>query len=212
MVQAQESEATASKWSQYYGAPGYDNFVYSVIQTRDGGFAIAGTGAGGGWLVKTDSQGNMQWNQIYPISPIVSIVQTNDEGFAIINRNFELIKTDPYGNLQWSKRYEEGGYSYSLINTSDGGYVVAGGGFFVKTDSEGNMEWDRIYDGSIMSVVQTSDGGYASAGKIQNSYWRWNMFWLIKTDSSGEMQWNNTYGTKGKEALSLIQQKMEDMH
>lgn len=51
-------------WNQAYGGIGYD-YAYSVVQTGDGGYAIAGTtasfgaGYGDGWLVKTDASGNI---------------------------------------------------------------------------------------------------------------------------------------------------------
>ena len=208
IVNVQVSEGFATSWIHYYAEYSY-NLVYCVIQTRDGGFAVGGTGAGDACLVKTDSQGNMQWNHTYLAGSIQSIVQTSDEGYAILGGNFELRKTDPYGNVQWVRFFAQNqlGKSYSLIKTSDGGYAIAGGSSLVKTDALGNMQWNRTYGGgSVRSVVQTSDGGYALAGSTENTYWHWSMFWLVKTDSSGEMQWNKAYG-RGKEALSLIQTK-----
>jgi len=50
------------EWNQTYGGTGLEN-AYSVIQTSDGGYALAGFttsfGAGGNdfWLVKTDAAG-----------------------------------------------------------------------------------------------------------------------------------------------------------
>jgi len=56
------------QWSKTYGGTNYD-CVRSVVQTWDGGYALAGYtysfGAGDSdfWLVKTDSSGNIQWNK-----------------------------------------------------------------------------------------------------------------------------------------------------
>ncbi len=60
--------AAATGWSQTYGGSG-DDEAYSVVQTGDGGYALAGytnsSGAGSYdfWLIKTNSSGDMQWNQ-----------------------------------------------------------------------------------------------------------------------------------------------------
>ena len=177
----------ASGWSRTYGGKGDDEF-YSVVQTRDGGYALAGytnsSGAGGYdfWLVKTDSSGTMQWNKTYggpDNDAAFSVVQTNDTGYALVG-----ITT-----------------SYGIGETNV---------WLVKTDSSGNMQWSQVYGGSLnngaYSVIQTSDGGYAIGG-FTDSYGAGGYdFWLIKTDSSGNMQWNRTYGGTGDdEAQCLIQ-------
>jgi len=78
-------------WNRTYGGEGLD-YARSLVQTNDGGYAIAGRttsfGAGGGnfWLVKTDANGNMKWNQTYGRTGYdcgYCVVQTNDGGYAI---------------------------------------------------------------------------------------------------------------------------------
>jgi len=73
--------------------------AYSVVQTSDGGYALAGGtnsfGAGGHdfWLVKTDSVGNMQWNKTYGGTnsdrPFFMIL-TSDGGYAMAGYTFNL--------------------------------------------------------------------------------------------------------------------------
>ena len=226
-------------WSQTYGGSG-DDFAYSVIQTKDGGYALAGftdsSGSGGFdfYLVKTDSAGNMNWSQTYGGSgddEAYSVIQTSDGGYALAGYtsssgagyyDFYLVKTDSAGNMQWSKTYGGAGddEARSLIQTSDGGYALAGwtdsfggGGYdfyLVKTDSAGKLNWSRAYgtagDNQAYSVIQTSDGGYALAGYTDSSGNGGNDFYLVKTDAAGNMQWNMTYGGIGDdEAYSLIQ-------
>ena len=86
-------------WNQTYGGTNHDT-GWSVVQTSDGGYAIAGYtrsfGAGSGdvWLVKTDSIGNHQWNQTYGGTYSDyggSMVQTSDGGYAIVG------ETDSFG-------------------------------------------------------------------------------------------------------------------
>ena len=100
--------------------------AHSVVQTSDGGYALAGYtcfyGAGGSdfWLVKTDSAGKMQWNKTYGgagYDEAHSVVQTRDGGYALAGGtssfgaggyDFWLVKTDSAGNMQWNKPYGGG--------------------------------------------------------------------------------------------------------
>jgi hypothetical protein len=99
------------QWNKTYGGAGSDR-ARSVVQTSDGGYAIAGdtnsSGAGGYdfWLVRTDSAGNHLWNQAYGGADNdygYSVVQTNEGGFALAGytysfgadgADFWLVKTD----------------------------------------------------------------------------------------------------------------------
>ncbi len=210
--------AAATGWSQTYGGSG-DDEAYSLVQTRDGGYALAGYtnsfGAGSYdfWLIKTNSSGNMQWSQTYGGTgddEAYSVVQSNDTGYAVAGSTDSygagetdawLVKTDSSGNMQWNHTYggraQDG--AYSVVQTIDGGYALAGytnsfgaGSYdfwLVKTDSSGNMMWNKTYGGSgddeAGCVIQTSDGGFALAG-YTNSFGAGSYdFWLVKTDSFG---------------------------
>ncbi len=104
-----------SQWNQTYGGS-YDEIASALIQTSDGGYALAGlTGSYGVgnidfWLVKTDSSGNMQWSQTYGGSDddeAYSLVQTSDGGYVLAGFTASygagsydafLVKTDSLGN------------------------------------------------------------------------------------------------------------------
>ena len=163
-------------WSKTYGGSG-DNQANSVIQTSDGGYALAGesnafssAGEYDFMIVKTDSSGNQQW-----------------------------LKT--FGGTGGDS------YATSLVQSSDGGYVLAGytsayglGGYvawLVKTGSSGNLLWTQTYGNSgseAYSLIQTSDGGLAFVGEASTPNVGANVVWLVKTDSSGNPQWNETFG------------------
>jgi predicted secreted protein len=234
--------AGTMQWNKTYGGP-EDDAAFHVIQTGDGGYALAGSsksyGAGGQdfWLVKTDAAGNTQWNKTYGGTgddSAASLVQTSDGGYALAGRthsfgagatDFWLVKTDAAGNTQWNKTYggpeDDGGES--LVQTSDGGYALAGetysygaGNFdfwLVKTDGAGTMQWNKTYGGAgidvPLHVIQTSDGGYALAG-YTGSYGAGGLdSWLVKTDPSGNMQWNRTYGGAGDDLTWSVVQTSE---
>ena len=85
-------------WSRHYGGDGNESGL-NVIATVDGGYAVVGatTSYGAGeediWLIKTDSEGNMQWNQTY--GGIYDdegwmLLQTSDGGYLISRFNLHL--------------------------------------------------------------------------------------------------------------------------
>jgi ABC-type transport system substrate-binding protein len=226
------------EWNKTYGGTNPES-LYSVVQTGDGGYAIAGETQSFGegldfWLVKTDSNGNAQWNRTYggtgAQQPFSGAIQTGDGGYAIAGStnsfgaggaDFWLVKTDSAGNMEWNKTY--GGTNHeialSMIQTGYGGYAMVGVTgdpmwgpldiWLVKTDSAGNMEWNKTYEESgfeyAYSVVQTGDGGYAIAGSTVCAGPQTDSL-LIKTDSNGNAQWNRTYGGSDDDSAdSLIQ-------
>jgi len=223
-------------WNQTYGGP-EDDIAREIIETSDGGYAMAGETSSFGhgsrdfWLVKTDSEGNMQWNQPYggtDEDEAYSVVQTEEGGYAVVGRtlsfgpqDFWLVKTDADGNMQWNRAYGGGGpqIAFSVVQTPDGGYAIGGENgpnndrrdvWLVKTDASGDMQWNKTYGvGTIdisKSMIQTADGGYALAGWSETPAGSdYADFYVIKTDVDGNMQWNNTYGgAERDEAYSLI--------
>jgi len=158
------------------GRPGAE-MGNSLIQTSDGGYAIAGhteSFGAGDWdiyVVKLDANGNLQWTKTIGGESDdwgFSLIQTSDGGYAIagITQSFGarepdvyVVKLDATGNLQWTKTIggPEHGRGLSLIQTSDGGYAIAG-----STQSFGAGEWD-IY------VVKLDKNGDACCAVSQTS-------------------------------------------
>ncbi len=173
------------------------SYLNSMIQTSDGGFALAGVvdtvhDGKDFWLVKTNSLGVAQWNQtfnsgtytdqlgsIYPCDDIAQcVIQTSDAGYAIVGAN-------------------------SLYRTSTSSIVYAT--WIVKTDTQGKQVWNRGYDlmneqGYRRIIIQTSDNGYAIAGTQNND------FCLFKIKSSNQFEWSQIYGDQETDTpCSLIQ-------
>jgi uncharacterized delta-60 repeat protein len=223
------------QWNRTYGGPDAD-VAYSVQQTSDGGYIVAGYtdsfGAGydDAWLVKTDSSGQQQWNKTYGGlmgDGAHSIQQTSDGGYIMAGytmpfgiSDFWLVKTNSSGNEQWNRRY--GGADYdgaqSVQQASDGGYIMAGythsygdglsSLLLVKTNSSGNEKWSKAYRGI----------GYGEASSVRQTLDGGYIvggstypsgsgdFWLVKTDSSGYIEWNKTYGGTGYEQAYSVEQ------
>jgi uncharacterized delta-60 repeat protein len=213
-------------WAKTYGGT-YSDYAYSVQQTSDGGYIVAGYTASFGagdndfFLVKTDVNGNIIWAKTYGGTNwdyAYSVQQTSDGGYIVagVTNSFGedgdilLIKTDVNGNVIWAKTYGEtgGDYAFSVQQTSDSGYIVAGytysfgAGYYdiflVKTDANGNIIWSKTYGGTnqdfARSVRQTSDGGYIVAGWTYSFGVGTYDAFLIKTDANGNIIWAKTYG------------------
>ncbi|MFH1011557.1 MAG: T9SS type A sorting domain-containing protein [bacterium] len=135
-------------WTRTYEGS-YNDRAFSVQQTADGGYIVAGEtesfGAGEYdlYVVKTNSQGDMLWTRTYGGSGddrAESVQQTADGGYIVAgwtlsfgagtpdSSNFYLVKMDSQGDTLWTRTY--GGSSDDWANcvqqTADGGYVVAG--------------------------------------------------------------------------------------
>jgi predicted secreted protein len=211
----------------------------SVQQTKDGGFILLGTtlsfGAGDAdfWLIKTDANGNKEWERTFGGSSFdwgLSVQQTKDGGFILLGYtssfgarliDFWLIKTDARGKKQWDKtlggRVDD--YGSSVQQTKDGGYILLGWTasfseaydfLLIKTDASGEKQWERTFGGSGfnrgVSVQQTSDGGYILLGYTSSFGAGGADFWLIKTDANGNKLWDKTFGgSKGDGGRSVQQ-------
>jgi len=99
-------------WDKTYGGSSND-MAYTLIQTTDGGYAVAGVtkGAGGDdfWVIKLDRQGKEVWDKTYGGSGddrAFSLIQTTNGGYAVAgvtyskgagSYDFWVIKLDVQG-------------------------------------------------------------------------------------------------------------------
>ncbi|NQE45065.1 hypothetical protein C5S31_03455 [ANME-1 cluster archaeon GoMg2] len=177
--------APEEEWNRTFGGTGWDT-AYSVQQTADGGYILAGftesfgTGSSDVWLVKTDSSGHKQWDKAFGGTNkdmAYSVQQTADGGYILVGytcsegtENVLLVKIDPTGNEQWEKTF-------------------------------GGTNYDRAH-----SVQQTSDGGYILAGHTGSYGAGYLDFWLVKTDSNGNKLWDKTFGGTDWDTACSVQQ------
>jgi len=226
------------QWAKTYGGTD-DDYAYSVQQTSDGGYIVAGgtlsfgAGVADIFLIKTDAFGNVQWAKTYGgmnADFAYSVQQTSDGGYMVAGTTFSfgaggdilLIKTDANGDIMWAKTYGGTNFDFasSVQQTSDGGYIVAGytysfgagysDVFLIKTDAFGNVQWAKTYgeagDEVAYSVQQTSGGGYIVAGYTWSFGAGLSDVFLIKINASGNLQWAKTYGGTNYDIAHSVQQ------
>ncbi len=228
---AYAAESVYVEWEKTFDKHNYE-WTYSIKQTSDSGFIIAGNTCTlffpmncDIWLIKTDSEGSIVWDKIFGgfgIERVWSIQGTRDGGYIMAGEtgmenwnDIWLIKTDSEGSVVWDKKFNNSKFdqAYSVKQTMDGGYIVAGVSnydvWLIKTNSYGMPEWNKTFGGSsydsARSVQQLPDGGYI-LNTYTYSFGAGNTdLWLIKTDSNGIEEWNKTYGGIGHDSAWSLQ-------
>ena len=146
------------QWENCYGGNGVDDGAYSIQQTSDSGFIVAG------FSQSTDGE------------------VTGNHG----ENDYWIIKLDTIGAIQWEKCY--GGFNqdlaYSIKQTTDRGYIIAGFSYsndddvsgnmgianywIVKINSIGAIQWQKCLCGSdyenAYSIQPLINGGFIIAG------------------------------------------------
>ncbi len=194
-------------WQDSYGGS-VDDFAFSVRQTKDGGYIVAGNSE----------------------SDDGDVTGVHD----IVYGDMWVIKLDPNGVLQWERVY--GGNDYDLANsirqTTDGGYIIGGfsrshdgditnnhGNYdmwVVKTNDKGDITWQKSLGGSNgdfgYGVEQTPDGGYivsggtsSTNGDVTGNHGNED-FWVIKLDANGNLKWQSALGGSGFDEAKTVDQ------
>jgi len=254
-------------WQKCLGGSGTDA-AYSIQQTLDGGFIVAGeSGSIDGdvrgnhgmwdyWIVKLDSIGDIIWQKSLgggDEDKAYSIQQTLDGGFIVAGESksndsdvsgwhggfdgygnplpdYWVVKLNSAGDIEWQRCLGGSGadVAYFIQQTSDSGFIIAGwsssndgdvsgnhGGidyWVVKLDFVGNIEWQRCLGGSgadiAYSIQQTIDGGFIVAGYTESNDGDVSGnhgsadYWIIKLSHDVGINKNETASKKLKLSVS----------
>lgn len=199
------------EWSKTYGGSG-DDRGRSLIQTQDGGFLLLGyTSSSDGdvssnngsrdiWLVKTDNQGNLSWEQSYGFSGADEgnhLIPTSDGHFLLTG----IIDVTASGG--------DGIFGRNATRHAGGDYWT------LKVTQMGDLVWSRYYGGSFTDtsngVVETTNQEFIIAGSsdsndvdITNNKGTYD-FWLVKAGTGGDLVWEQSYGgTQIDEARGIV--------
>ena len=209
------------EWQKNIGGTGPD-LLYSIRNTRDGGFILAGTSESqkGGkkldscrgkediWVIKLNAKGSEEWQKTIggPGQDVVkAIVPTSGGGYIIGGSSsspasLKILKgaDDPYGKWEDSR----GGLDYWII----------------RLDDKGKVTWQRTLGGQYADILEsiepTSDGGFivggysnspSSTDKAQDNYGAGD-YWVVKLDKDGATEWETIYGGEEDDHLYAIHQ------
>jgi len=183
-----ETGEDVKTWAMAFGGALNDG-AYSIQQTSDGGYIIAGfatflVGPTGYdfCILKLSPSGNIEWQRAYAGSSLDtahSIQQTADGGYIVAGSkrssgpgsgDFWILKLSPWGDVEWQKTY---------------------GG----SDSD-----------SADSIQQVADEGYIVAGPTYSFGAGMRDFWILKLSSSGDVEWQKAYGGSDTDIAHSIQQ------
>ncbi|MAY84403.1 MAG: hypothetical protein CMP59_09755 [Flavobacteriales bacterium] len=184
-------------WSRYYGAPSISfNVFHQARETRNGDIIAVGAHAfrgqrNDGWLVRTDSSGNVLWDRKYSTSIgtqefLYSVQETYDGGFILGGQEQE------FPNNQNTRNYDP---------------------ILIKVDSAGNQIWryryNTPYDDPTNYCIQTFDSNYVCAGSYSykiNGLPR-SRAMLLKISRDGQFMWKKEYGPlKNFHSLYIVKQ------
>jgi len=186
-----------------------DDYAYSIQQTSDGGFIVAGQ--------TYSNDGDVSGNHGY------------DDAW--------VVKLNSSGDIEWQKCLggTDDDYAYSIQQTSDGGFIVTGytesndgdvsgnhsnwgwdDAWVVKLNSSGDIEWQKCLGGTnddrAYSIQQTSNGGfivagytYSNDGDVSGNHGYWDT-WVVKLNSSGDIEWQKCLGGTSDDYANSIQQ------
>jgi hypothetical protein len=198
-------------WTKCLGGL-YPERAYSVQQTKDDGYIVAG-------YTNTYTDGDVSGNH----GPFKMYSATTADFWVV------KLKANTNGEIEWQKCLGGAGddYASAVQQTTDGGYIVAGytnsndgdltfGGSTyhsgqdmwivkLKANTNGEIEWQKCLGGSgtdyATAIQQTSDGGYIVAGyttsndgDVSGNHGGVGDAWIVKLNGSGNIIWKKCYG------------------
>jgi hypothetical protein len=195
------------------------NSGIEVQLTSDGGYIIAGDrSVQGGYIAKTDSQCNVEWEKWYgdDQSGIQSVCQAFNGGYMALGFTdtcLWLLHLDEMGDTLWTRKYtQDSGWSWfhdymhskiTIRSCPGSNYVIFASIidnhnnsdiYIFKVDQEGNIIWEKALGGSAVdlaySIEATADSGYILAGSTESFGSGGSDLWLLKieTDSLGKQE------------------------
>ncbi len=198
------------EWQKSLGGSAGE-YAYSIGQTSDGGYIVAGDAiSNDGDVVNNHGGGGDYW--------IVKLIGLGT-GTGTIDWQIALGGTG-------------GDHASSIQQTTDGGYIVAGRSasidgdvtgnhgyddyWIVKLTANGAIDWQKSFGGTgddqASFIQQTNDGGYIVSGnsKSNNGDVTGNHglkdYWIVKLSVIGTIEWEKSLGGTGNDEATSVKQ------
>lgn len=193
-------ENGTEEWNRTYnGKEDGPDYGSQIVVASDGGFLVAGatqsefalpgeTWNTDYWLIKTDVDGNEEWNKTYHRvgSDQASALIPLDDGNYLLSG--------------LSKQSSESNSAFSI--------------WVIKITENGNIVWDQAYDDGTdwygaweRNILETADGGFLlTCYPFGDTYGIGKDYWIIKCDSNGNVEWNTTFGSNNYDTPSVCLQ------
>ena len=215
--------SSSQGWAIAYGGTSQEHL--NDIAITSSGYLLGGDTNSFGFggydmlLVKTDTDGGVQWAKNYGGSGSESInaIQLLSSGCLVVglttsfgegNADGLVIKTDDNGNVLWSYSYgkSEDDELYAVDTLSDG-YIFGGktmkfptgytnDAIVIKTLSDGTVDWARTYGGpgydSINNICAKTTSIFLG-GSTKSFGLSNKAFFLFSISNSGELLWGRLY-------------------
>lgn len=232
-------ELSAQGWIKHYGT-NQDDRATSLVNTQDGGYFIAGynwdpqTNNQNQYLLKTDVNGNLQWEELS--GPFfINAAWHADEYYTgdvlVTGERFNgssvgdvyIEQRNPAGDSIWSKLFNFPNFQRGefIMETPDHGFLIVGISqnlaagpasdqdlFILRADSVGDTLWTRQYGGpgndEGVMAIETDDGGFAVVGALRDVSGNQSDFYLVRIDSLGDSLWTRTFTQNEKDFCSGI--------
>lgn len=215
-------------WTRFYDHPNENTFSMEVIETPDQHYLLAGTidtsfvnvGGSGNMtrIIKTDTEGNPVWEQVYTFSAFnapEAVLPTSDGGYLIsgrrdigTNQKMMALKIDGAGNYEWDWASVGGssGYTaaYHAVENADGSFTVTGlwatgvptghhSAAFIRLSPAGSV----LYSTALASGQAVAHGRHISHNP-NNGYAIFGIDgsgpFLMTVDALGQLFTNYVYG------------------
>lgn len=190
---------TNTLWQRSFGGDWDDN-LFALQQTSDGGYILGGSSASplsgnktspgyGGWdywVVRLAANGDTLWERSFGGTnedQLLSLRQTSDGGFIL------------------------GGSSSSGTNATKSSSNWGASDFWViRLDANGDKSWERTYGGTgedvLTAIRETDDGGFIWGGhsssaadgtKTSPKLSADIAYWIARVDGDGRQLWDRSY-------------------